>query len=102
MNEPLPASGPPLLEALSLVKIYGQLRGVSDLSFDVRAGEIVGLVGPNGAGKTSTLRCVSGIIPPNEGQVRIAGRSLLEDPVAAKRALAFLPDEPRLFEYLTV
>ena len=71
MNEPEPAPGPPLLEALSLVKIYGELRAVSELSFDVRAGEIVGLVGPNGAGKTSTLRCVSGIIPPNEGQVRI-------------------------------
>jgi ABC-2 type transport system ATP-binding protein len=93
---------PPVLEARGLVKVYGELRAVSDLSFEVRGGEIVGLVGPNGAGKTSTLRCLAGIIPPNQGQVRIAGRDLLGDPVGAKRALAFLPDEPRLFEYLTV
>ena len=89
------------LEVVGLQKIYGELRAVSDLSFDVRAGEIVGLVGPNGAGKTSTLRCVSGIIPPNEGQIRIAGHPLRDRPVAAKRELAFLPDEPRLFDYLT-
>jgi len=89
------------LEVVGLQKIYGELRAVSDLSFDVRAGEIVGLVGPNGAGKTSTLRCVSGIIPPNEGQIRVAGHSLRDQPVAAKRCLAFLPDEPRLFDYLT-
>jgi len=90
------------LEVEGLGKVYGAVRAVADFSFDVRPGEIVGLVGPNGAGKTTTLRCVSGIIPPNDGQIRIAGRSLRDDPVAAKRRLAFLPDEPRLFEYLTV
>ncbi|HEY8207437.1 MAG TPA: ABC transporter ATP-binding protein [Myxococcaceae bacterium] len=89
------------LDVAGLGKVYGEVRAVSGLSFDVRPGEIVGLVGPNGAGKTSTLRCVSGIIPPNEGEIRIAGHSLREQPVAAKRCLAFLPDEPRLFEYLT-
>jgi ABC-2 type transport system ATP-binding protein len=89
------------LEVVGLEKVYGDLRAVTDLSFDVRAGEIVGLVGPNGAGKTSTLRCVGGIIPPSQGQIRVAGHSLRDQPVAAKRELAFLPDEPRLFEYLT-
>jgi len=89
------------LDVAGLGKVYGEVRAVADLSFDVRPGEIVGLVGPNGAGKTSTLRCVSGIIPPNSGEIRIAGHSLREQPVAAKRELAFLPDEPRLFEYLT-
>ena len=89
------------LDVMGLGKVYGEVRAVTGLSFDVRPGEIVGLVGPNGAGKTSTLRCVSGIIPPNEGQIRIAGHSLRDQPVAAKRCLAFLPDEPRLFEYLT-
>jgi len=93
---------PPILEVQGLGKVYGELRAVSELAFEVNAGEVVGLVGPNGAGKTSTLRCVAGIIPPTQGQIRIAGRDLQRDPVGAKGALAFLPDEPRLFEYLTV
>jgi ABC-2 type transport system ATP-binding protein len=92
----------PALEVRGLTKMYGELRAVGDLEFAVAAGEIVGLVGPNGAGKTTTLRCLSGIIPPTRGMIRISGRSLAIDPVGAKRDLAFLPDEPRLFEYLTV
>jgi ABC-2 type transport system ATP-binding protein len=92
----------PLLEVDSLGKVYGEVRAVTDLTFRVMPGEVIGLVGPNGAGKTTTLRCLSGIIPPTSGRVRIAGHDLLAEPVAAKRALAFLPDEPRLFEYLTV
>lgn len=92
----------PLLEVDGLGKVYGELRAVTDLSFRIAPGEIVGLVGPNGAGKTTTLRCISGIIPPTQGAVRIAGHDLAKDPVHAKQALAFLPDEPRLFEYLTV
>jgi ABC-2 type transport system ATP-binding protein len=59
-------------------------------------------VGPNGAGKTTTLRCLAGILPPTTGTVRIGGHDVQREPVAAKRALAYLPDEPRLFEYLTV
>ena len=85
-----------------LGKVYGALRAVGGLSFQIAPGEILGLVGPNGAGKTTTLRCLSGIIGPSAGRVRIAGHDLAEQPVAAKAALAFLPDEPRLFEYLTV
>src|SRR3989441_6313991 len=77
-------------------------RSVSDLSFTVRPGEVLGLVGPNGAGKTTTLRCLSGIIPATRGTVRIAGENLAQNPIAAKRRLAFFSDEPRLFDYLTV
>ncbi len=91
-----------MLEVVGLGKVYGDVRAVEGVSFRVGAGEIVGLVGPNGAGKTTTLRCVSGIIPPTQGEVRIGGHALRTHPVEAKRALAFLPDEPRLFEYLTV
>ncbi len=91
-----------MLEVEGLGKVYGDVRAVENVSFRVGAGEIVGLVGPNGAGKTTTLRCVSGIIPPTHGEVRIGGHALRRQPVAAKQALAFLPDEPRLFEYLTV
>lgn len=63
---------------------------------------MLGLVGPNGAGKTTTLRAISGIIPPTSGTIRISGHDLAQDPLGAKRTLAFIPDEPHLFEYLTV
>jgi len=92
----------PQIEVSSLTKLYGQFTAVSDLSFAVRAGEVIGLVGPNGAGKTTTLRCLAGIIPPTRGTVRIGGFDLAQNPIEAKRLLAFFPDEPRLFEYLTV
>lgn len=85
-----------------LNKVYGQLRAVEDLSFEVGPGEIVGLIGPNGAGKTSTLRCMVGIQAPTSGTISINGHDLAKQPVEAKRHLAFMADEPRLFEYLTV
>ena len=91
-----------MIEVTALAKRYGAFTAVRDLSFAVQPGEVLGLVGPNGAGKTSTLRCLAGIIPATSGTVRIAGHDLATDPVAAKRALAFFPDEPRLFDYLTV
>ena len=91
-----------MIEVAGLSKLYGDFAAVSDLSFTVRPGEVLGLVGPNGAGKTTTLRSIAGIIPPSAGRVQIAGHELATDPIDAKRALAFFPDEPRLFEYLTV
>ncbi len=92
----------PVLEVEGLEKAYGEVRAVQGLTFQVAPGEVLGLVGPNGAGKTSTLRCLAGILPPSTGRVVVAGNDLSLAPVEAKRALAFLPDEPRLFEYLTV
>jgi len=91
-----------MIEVEALTKRYGGFAAVRALSFSVRPGEVLGLVGPNGAGKTTTLRCLSGIIPASGGAVRIAGHDIARDPVEAKRALAFFPDEPRLFDYLTV
>ena len=91
-----------MIEVTGLSKLYGEFAAVSDLSFTVRPGEVLGLVGPNGAGKTTTLRSIGGIIPPSAGRVRIAGHELATDPIGAKRALAFFPDEPRLFDYLTI
>jgi len=85
-----------------LTKDYGRARAVDALSFEVRPGEILGLIGPNGAGKTSTLRCVVGIHRATAGTVAIAGRDIARDPVAAKRLVAFVADEPHLFEHLTV
>ena len=91
-----------MIQVTGLTKLYGDFPAVRDLSFRVAAGEVVGLVGPNGAGKTTTLRSVAGIIAPTAGRIEVAGMDLGTDPVAAKRALAFVPDEPHLFEYLTV
>jgi ABC-2 type transport system ATP-binding protein len=83
-------------------KNYGDLAAVSGLSFEVGPGEILGLVGPNGAGKTTTLRAIAGIIPPTHGRLLVAGHDIVRDPVAAKRALAYVPDDSKLFDSLTV
>ena len=91
-----------MISVRQLTKLYGDFPAVSDLTFDVGPGEVLGLVGPNGAGKTTTLRCLVGIIAPSRGSVAIAGHEMATDPVEAKRSLAFIPDEPYLFEYLTV
>jgi ABC-2 type transport system ATP-binding protein len=91
-----------VIDVDGLHKLYGDFAAVQGLSFRVGPGEVLGLVGPNGAGKTTTIRSVAGIIIPTRGRIRIAGHDLSSDPVAAKAALAFIPDEPHLFEYLTV
>jgi ABC-2 type transport system ATP-binding protein len=91
-----------MIEVTGLTKRYGNFTAVRDLTFAVQPGEVMGLVGPNGAGKTTTLRCIAGIIPPTLGTVRINGTDLAADPVTAKQQLAFLPDEPKLFDHLTV
>lgn len=78
------------------------LTAVDDLSFTAGSGEIIGLIGPNGAGKTTTLRCLAGILRPSGGNAAIDGHDIAADSIAAKRRLAFMPDEPHLFEYLTV
>ncbi len=91
-----------MIEVSSYSKVYGEEAAVRDLSFRVEAGEILGLVGPNGAGKTTTLRAIAGVIPPTEGTLLVAGHDILTDPIAAKRELAIVPDDPHLFNALTV
>jgi len=83
-------------------RAYGAFVAVEDLSIAVGAGEIVGLIGPNGAGKTTTLRALAGILVPTSGRIAVDGHDLAADAIAAKKRLAFMPDEPHLFEYLTV
>jgi ABC-2 type transport system ATP-binding protein len=92
----------PVIEVDGLEKVYGDFTAVQGLSFQVGPGEVLGLVGPNGAGKTTTLRSVAGILRPTRGRITVAGFDLPTNPVAAKSQLAFVPDEPHLFEYLTV
>ncbi len=91
-----------MIDVERLAKLYGELPAVRDLSFHLGAGQILGLVGPNGAGKTTTLSCLTGVLRPTSGTIHIAGHDLLTQPVAAKQALAFIPDEPALFPYLNI
>lgn len=91
-----------MISVQRLTKVYGTLKAVNELSFEVGRGEIVGLIGPNGAGKTSTLRCIVGIQAPSAGAITIDGHDIVSAPIEAKRRLAFMADEPQLFEYLTV
>ncbi|MCB9834061.1 MAG: ABC transporter ATP-binding protein [Planctomycetes bacterium] len=91
-----------IIEARGLSKSYDGHLAVDGLDLVVRPGRVLGLVGPNGAGKTTSMRCMAGIIPASRGSVRIAGADLVADPLGAKRLLAFVPDTPHLFDYLTV
>jgi len=91
-----------MIAVRQLRKHYGTFTAVNGIDFAVQPGEILGLVGPNGAGKTTTLRCLSGIIAPSSGSVEICGHDIQRHGVEAKRGLAFIPDEPALFDYLTV
>ncbi|HEY4303345.1 MAG TPA: ABC transporter ATP-binding protein [Gemmatimonadaceae bacterium] len=91
-----------MLVVRELTKLYGDFPAVRSISFETAPGEILGLVGPNGAGKTTTLRSLAGIIAPTSGTVTITGHDIQRDSIAAKQQLAFIPDEPHLFEYLTV
>lgn len=83
-------------------KRYGPVRAAQAISFAIAPGEVVGLCGPNGAGKTTTLRAIAGIVRPSEGRIVVAGHDLARTPLEAKRRLAFVPDEPAVFDHLTV
>ena len=83
-------------------KAYRQTVAVEGLTFRVEPGQILGLLGPNGAGKTTTMRAIAGVIPPTGGRLSVAGHDVIAEPVEAKRRLAYVPDDPHLFEALTV
>jgi ABC-2 type transport system ATP-binding protein len=83
-------------------KTYGSTVAVAGVSFTVLPGEILGLLGPNGAGKTTTLRALAGILAPTRGRLLIDGHDIVRDSIAAKQALAYVPDDPHLFDRLTV
>lgn len=91
-----------MLEVQRLTKEYKNFRAVDDLTFTISPGEIVGLLGPNGAGKTTALRCISGILRPTYGSVKINGFDISAEQAKAKAGLAFVPELPSLYELLTV
>jgi len=86
-----------MIEVQNLSKRYGPTLAVSEVSFDVRKGEILGFLGPNGAGKTTTMRVITGYLPPTEGKVRVAGYDVVEEPLEAKRRTGYLPESPPVY-----
>jgi ABC-2 type transport system ATP-binding protein len=91
-----------MIEVAGLTKRYGPTLAVSDLSFDVQKGEVLGFLGPNGAGKTTTMRVITGYLPPSEGKVRVAGYDVLDEPLEAKRRTGYLPESPPVYPDMTV
>ena len=90
-----------MLQIDHLVKTYGDKRAVDDLSLSIAPGEICGFIGHNGAGKTTTLKAVAGILSFDSGEIRVNGASVKEDPIAVKRALAYIPDNPDLYDFMS-
>lgn len=90
-----------MLEIQHLTKTYGNKKAVDDLSLTINAGEIYGFIGHNGAGKTTTLKSVVGILQFDSGDIKVNGISVKEDPVAVKRQIAYIPDNPDLYEFMS-
>ena len=90
-----------MIELERVTKMYGNRAALRDISFRIRKNETVGLLGRNGAGKTTMLNLMTGYFPPTEGQVRICGKSMLEDPAACKRKIGYLPEKPPLYDEMT-
>ncbi len=90
-----------MLTISHLTKQYGDKKAVDDLSLHIAPGEIYGFIGHNGAGKTTTLKSVVGILPFDKGEITIGGASIKTDPLACKRQLAYIPDNPDLYDFMT-
>jgi len=90
-----------MLKITNLTKTYGTKKAVDDLSLHISPGEIYGFIGHNGAGKTTTIKAVCGILSPDSGDIVIDGISLKNDPLACKKKIAYIPDNPDLYEYLS-
>ncbi|MDY4965324.1 MAG: ABC transporter ATP-binding protein [Dysosmobacter sp.] len=90
-----------MLRIQHLTKLYGEKRAVDDLNLHIAPGEIYGFIGHNGAGKTTTLKSVAGILPYDQGEITIGGLSLKSDPLICKRQMAYIPDNPDLYDFMT-
>ena len=84
-----------------LTKTYGDKKAVDDLTLHIAPGEIYGFIGHNGAGKTTTLKSCAGILPFDEGTIRIDGKDIVADPLGCKQRMAYIPDNPDIYEYMS-
>jgi ABC-2 type transport system ATP-binding protein len=91
-----------MISVSGVTKCYGKLIAIDNISFQVEKGEILGFLGPNGAGKTTTMRMITGYTPPTEGEVRVGGFDVVEDPIRAKRQIGYLPENLPLYNEMTV
>ena len=92
---------PDLVVVEGLRKRFRKVHAVDGISFVVRSGEVLGLVGPNGAGKTTALRCLCGLLRMDAGRAQLGGHDILRDPIPARQSLAFIPEIPQPFPFLT-
>ena len=90
-----------MLKIDHLTKTYGEKKAVDDLNLHIKPGEIYGFIGHNGAGKTTTLKSVAGILQFDQGEILIDGKSIRTDPLACKREIAYIPDNPDLYDYMS-
>lgn len=90
-----------MLKVEHLTKKYGDKSAVDDLCIHINSGEIYGFIGHNGAGKTTTLKCIVGILAFDEGVITVDGNSIKNDPIKCKKAIAYIPDNPDLYDYMT-
>lgn len=90
-----------MLKIDNLVKTYGEKRAVDDVTLHIKPGEIYGFIGHNGAGKTTTLKACCGILQYDSGEITVDGISMKEDPLACKKKIAYIPDNPDLYEFMT-
>jgi ABC-2 type transport system ATP-binding protein len=91
-----------VIEATGITKRYGDILAVDHVSFRAEAGDVVGFLGPNGAGKTTTMRILTGFLPATDGTAKIDGHDIFEDPLAARRAVGYLPESPPLYPEMDV
>lgn len=90
-----------MLEVKNLTKRFRGLTAVDNVSFHIRPGEILGYLGPNGSGKSTTVKIITGLLEPSEGEVLLHGRTLVDDPIAFKSHLGYVPEEPYLYTHLS-
>lgn len=90
-----------MLTIKNLTKTYGDKKAVDDISLTINSGEIYGFIGHNGAGKTTTIKACIGILDYDAGEIAIDGKNIKQDPIACKKMMAYIPDNPDLYEYMT-